>query len=204
MKKLFFLLLCSLSLAISCNKDDDTTNDTDIPLELPSATQTGENTFGCLIDGKLWVAEIDSRSFSIITNKITSNYDEVGVGGVDIFYFTLSAQYLLATESSTALTFTDSINDIFSFSLRPIYAKGEIIFDELVTKDIYYVTDKINSSNSEYYLIDTFYNNYINITTLDTTKNIISGLFDLRLVREASMDTLYITEGRFDVKYNPD
>jgi hypothetical protein len=47
---------------------------------------------------------------------------------------------------------------------------------------------------------------YFEITKLDTIQNIISGLFDLKLVRKnfktiVLNDTIQITNGRFDGKY---
>ncbi|KAB5491377.1 hypothetical protein [Flagellimonas hadalis] len=45
-----YLLLWLLILGFSCNNDDDTLGN---PMDaLPPATQTGEQTFGCLIDGR--------------------------------------------------------------------------------------------------------------------------------------------------------
>jgi hypothetical protein len=202
MKKLFFLLLCAFSLAVSCNKDDDDTpNDPDIPLELPPATQHGANTLGFLIDGKPWVAEIDSRVIVTSFFDIDCKFDEPGEGTSDISYFSISCHRLLYTESSTSFVYTDSIRDIFSIRLTPIYSAGEVVFDDLSRKDITFVT---GGTNSQYYEIDTLYNNYINFTTLDTIRNICSGIFDVRLIREFNMDTINITEGRFDVKYQPD
>ncbi|WP_418602421.1 hypothetical protein [Hwangdonia sp.] len=48
MKKLLFVLSLTLSLSC-CNKDDNPRNPID---QLPPATQTGENTFGCLVNGE--------------------------------------------------------------------------------------------------------------------------------------------------------
>src|SRR5437773_8453594 len=42
------LLLCSLFLSNSCRKQKNEE-------QLPPATQTGANTFGCLVDGKVWI-----------------------------------------------------------------------------------------------------------------------------------------------------
>src|SRR5262245_19748152 len=47
MKKL--LILCSIiPLFVSCKKD---------VTELPPATQTGANTFGAMVDGKMWIPQ---------------------------------------------------------------------------------------------------------------------------------------------------
>ncbi|MFT4663498.1 MAG: hypothetical protein ACI8YQ_002166 [Polaribacter sp.] len=55
MKKITICLLGVLFLATACNKDDD---GSDNSYGLPNATEQGANTFGCLIDGEPWVAEV--------------------------------------------------------------------------------------------------------------------------------------------------
>ena len=52
MKKLLILSLITLAF-VSCDKDDNpqTTNPVN---QLPAATQIGANTFGCLLDGKVF------------------------------------------------------------------------------------------------------------------------------------------------------
>ena len=53
MKKLFLFVTITFLLSC-CNKNDDDTPTN--PLEqLPPATQTGANTFGCLLDGELFL-----------------------------------------------------------------------------------------------------------------------------------------------------
>ena len=52
------LLLVCLVLVLSaakCQKDNDPPEEED---KLPPATQTGENTFGCKIDGEVWEARL--------------------------------------------------------------------------------------------------------------------------------------------------
>ena len=51
MKKAVFFLFY-MFLIVSCNKDDDGCRGVDC---LPPKTQTGENTFGCLLDGKPFI-----------------------------------------------------------------------------------------------------------------------------------------------------
>ncbi len=48
MKTSFFLIIVHFFL-FSCNNDDENTQQ-----QLPPITTTGENTFGCIIDGKLF------------------------------------------------------------------------------------------------------------------------------------------------------
>lgn len=50
MRNILFILL--LTLLNSCSSDDDNNQQNPV-LQLPAATQTGANTFGCLLDGNL-------------------------------------------------------------------------------------------------------------------------------------------------------
>ena len=73
MKKLIILLFICLS--ISCNSDDYYSR-------LPHETQTGENTFGCLIDGKLFYPRDGYRglggsganAISFVASEMYPNY----------------------------------------------------------------------------------------------------------------------------------
>lgn len=72
---LLFLSLILLSTS-SCKDDDDTpTNPVD---QLPPATQTGENTFGCLLDGEVFIP-------SGGTNPLDCVYQFVN-GGIILVY----------------------------------------------------------------------------------------------------------------------
>jgi hypothetical protein len=53
MKNLFLFLFC-LTLLVACDNDDDQ-NSQDPVSQLPEATQTGENTAGCLVNGEVFL-----------------------------------------------------------------------------------------------------------------------------------------------------
>jgi hypothetical protein len=57
MKKIFFLLLSFI--AISCSKDNATETPAD---QLPPITQTGANTAGCIINGKVLIPKNGSQA----------------------------------------------------------------------------------------------------------------------------------------------
>ena len=66
---LFFAFLTLTVLA--CRKEDNN-------FGLPAATQNGANTFGCLVDGKPWVADIASYILDPTLRSLDMNYDETG------------------------------------------------------------------------------------------------------------------------------
>jgi len=71
MKNLFLILLTALSLSC-CDKDD---NNNKIPLDqLPPATQTGANTFGCLLDGEIFKPGIYHNSYNCFYQYVNGYY----------------------------------------------------------------------------------------------------------------------------------
>jgi hypothetical protein len=193
MKKLFLLLLTTF--IISCSTDDSSNNPV---LKLPPETQTGANTFGCIIDGKILIPRSGN------TSQVTPLSGARLFGGYpDVYdYFELKI-----------LDYKTPKNSSFLFHLHNIVANG------LGT----YSIDKSNGMRS----IDGLSNNYIhcnvfvnktnsyqqyvsyqnsgaytiNRLTLSTGSGaIISGTFNckLRNINDPT-DEIEITDGRFDI-----
>ncbi|MFT5165601.1 MAG: hypothetical protein ACI8P3_000829 [Saprospiraceae bacterium] len=170
----------------------------DNPFGLPNATQSGENIFGCLINGEPWVAEVGVIAPGL--HEVTSNYDEENFGVADNYYFFVTTNFLTSLQDSTK-------KDIFSINLRPIFSEGEVDFSVLTRKDVTFYTSLLSVTGTlKSYNLDTLHNNYFNITELDTLSNICAAKFNLQLISNtgSNSDTLIITEGRFDVIYQPD
>ena len=69
-QSLLIIIATFLLLGSSCKKDK-LVNEID---KLPPATQTGANTFGCLVNGKAWIAQ--NKDCSIICDDpFTVSYD---------------------------------------------------------------------------------------------------------------------------------
>ncbi|MDO8366591.1 MAG: hypothetical protein Q7T20_07345 [Saprospiraceae bacterium] len=175
---LFTILLCT------CKKDDQ-----DCLPGLPCATQVGANTFGCYINGEPWVAEIASGIFDPSLRNLDMLYDETGTG---MYY---GNNWRLAAHKVS-----ESVYDAFVFTARK--------FDSPLSLDrennkirVWYGTDQ--QLFKEYWL-DTLQQYKIEITKLDTINNICSGKFEFFAISNNKSDTLHITEGRFDKKYNPE
>ena len=189
MKKSTTILVLLSFIFFTCRKEENN-------FGLPPATQQGANTFGCLIDGKPWVAEIGLGVFDPLIRKTEATYDEVGVGVADISYFYLSA---------TFVSLPDSVYNAFRFNIRPIYATGIIDFSNVERKDIKCIFSQPGiATHTSIYLLDTLYPINMNISKLDTKANICAGTFEFRLINKAKKDTLNVTNGRFDVIYQPD
>ena len=150
---------------------------------LPPATQTGANTFGCLVNGKAFVPR---KSFSLIVRtdlKCTYGYTEHG------YLFGIGASRDLDNGSSDVV-------DITTDSLK--ISEGEVI---PLTKEF---TPAMASGgydlNLSFYTTDANATGQLTITHLDTVKHIVSGIFQFNAVSKGG-DTVKVTNGRFDVHY---
>jgi hypothetical protein len=149
--------------------------------KLPAATQTGANTFGCLINGQAFVPQ--NRSL-LEGPKLQCNYIYTAGG----YYFTVGG----VNKNSGGIT-----SDVIIFT------------DSLAIKDgqtIKLADDGRGKAFGEYYLVNPPYQTNktltgeLNITKFDTIKQIISGTFYFNVLDNA-LDTVKITDGRFDMPY---
>jgi len=188
----FFLGLLSL---LNCTKNE---REIYVPT-LPEATQTGENTFGCYIDGVLLVpreaiATLEGLwgiggtrkpleySSGGIPPAITYNEIDVydGKSNAGALYFHIQDLHQLKEG-------TYSIKE--SNSLTGANANR--------TTNLWYKTEK----KSKIIIYQSFINSGIlTITKYDYPSRIISGTFTCRLVnRDDPTDFIEITQGRFDI-----
>ena len=176
MKILQLILIMGLALNTSCDKDDDHT-----PIEkLPPATETGAQTFGCLINGEAFVPPKLGRNsprafYQFVRGAYTFNFSgstgggeelkTVIVGGIDISGIN-EGDYILTEEESG--------------KFYGEYLKGGGL-------DLSSATTSENPGT-------------LRITRFDTEKFIISGAFSFT-VKDENGNNIEITEGRFDLNY---
>lgn len=172
---ILFLCFCFAQ----CKKNKPTKTELE---KLPPITQTGANTFGCLLNGVAytpggggigWVLKVhydptfEKGVLDITTRRIFDNNKSIfiSIGG-------------------------DSINTIGIYPLR--YPSNFKIF----------YSD--NRSNCEFTTIDPppppFISGSLSIAKFDNVNRIISGVFEFKVLPFAC-DTITATNGRFDVKY---
>lgn len=184
MKKALLLLILLLPsfLSTTCHKNDD-------DFGLPPATQTGANTFGCLIDGKPWVADIAPNILDPAMRKLDMSYDETLSG---VFYNNTFALFARLVNDTTSLSFA-----VTGFKLE----KPGLLDVALNKLSIRY--RQHSPLVKTYEMNETLPYKY-EITKLDTLANICSGRFEFYVISSDKSDTLHITEGRFDKKYSPE
>jgi hypothetical protein len=178
-KQVFYILLLWLCLASGC----DWFRRKNPEPQLPPETQTGANTFGCLVNGKIWLPEgfpgpLVGPNFEVV-------YDPNYKGG------TLNVSVYRATsgdiESSMALAGYEisQIPVTYSLDSPTNDAKRMAVF---------------SSNSCDYYdAPDLYRKGTLTITRLDLQQGIVSGRFEFVLAKQGC-DTLKVTQGRFDKK----
>ncbi len=166
----FFFLL----LVYSCKKDNAS--------KLPPPTQTGENTFGCLVNGEAYVP----KGFDGTGRPNPHIQFDYGFNGQP--YLTID---VIQYEKNNA------IGDIFiGFGnlTRTGYYSVPIDFTFLVA------WKKLGNCNTPPF--DSTLQKYGGgiITKLDIPNRIVSGTFDFKY-KTTNCDTVRITDGRFDIKF---
>ena len=179
---IWLLLLALCSIFASCKKEKTVTPQTELE-KLPPITQTGANTFGCLVDGKAWLPNGTKPQSG--GSNIQVYVDPTFQGGA--FYVT-GHQY---NNFQSKISFGSggcTNAGIFDISL-PLQAIDYNRFLNTVN------TCEFSSSDP-----GSFRKGSFNITRYDLTTGIFSGTFEFTIKSQACGDTIRITDGRFDVK----
>ena len=174
---LCFLCQCSCKKSILANDDDDNPPMTELE-KLPPITSEGANTFGCLINGEAWVAHNPSILVGGGDFEVDVRYDEP--------YSFLQVR---------ANLINDERDEYFVFSVPNVPETGEyeIPFREEVYTDF---------EGCGFYRLDSLYQKILKINHLDIPNKSISSEFEFTLIGQGlCLDTLVVTEGRFDAKY---
>lgn len=166
-----FLLLLPLIAALllgSCKKDKVAPKD-----QLPPATTSGANTFGCLVNGELWKVETASQ---LVADWTTSDvlYFVAGFNSKD-GYKKIS---LIFPDTTHAFAQKSGVQALVKSGVNGNYAS-------LWPPNKYYGPEKLVSGT-------------VNLSRLDYHAGIIAGTFSF-VMAGGPGDTVRVTEGRFDI-----
>ena len=182
----FFVLLLT-----ACNKEPPPVPPRPDPCPWPEVTTQGLNTFGCKINGKEWVPCVDM--YAVWSNLRPLDCRVTESDGSNALSLSL-------IRSIQDTTFSDTNSDmLISMGLWPLMEGIQNVpvdFDYAAI-DVF----SFEEPHIRYEIIDTTSNNFFNIIRLDTSKNIISGTFQITVIDEASGKKIELTEGRFDITY---
>jgi len=170
------LLLLTASLLLSqCKKDNADPLD-----KLPPTTQTGANTFGCLVNGQAWTP----KGYNGYANY-TVNYDPTYRNGtLNVATYRLSGS---GSDQQDVAVYSDSLRSAGAYPLTTRGKHGAVFLNRQ-TNCRYYSTDA-----------NTYCRGTLIITRLDLTAGVISGTFAFTLYKPGC-DSIRVTNGRFDKK----
>ena len=176
MKKLLLLVTSFVLLNSSCKKSKPT-NPVD---QLPPETQTGANTFGCLVNGKVYIPKGS-------TGMGKPNYRVMVDPSYNDGQFSINCYQVINDNETQFLDFgSDSIKGSGKYPLT-IGGRLRIAWSSGSCK-----TDVFDT-------ISYRYGNLI-ITRYDLQAGIFSGEFEFTY-KPPNCDTIKITNGRFDYKF---
>jgi len=173
-KKLIFLpLLVLLLAAYSCKKDK-------VEPQLPAATMEGKNTFGALVNGKVWTPKGRPNFYQQSLDVV---YDPRYSGG------NLNIQAYRKIKDSP-FVFESMVIGMMQLDHDGVYTLNNPEFGIAF----------FSSETCEYRKdADVYRVGKLEITKLDLTNGIIAGKFEFTLAKPGC-DTVRVTEGRFDKK----
>jgi hypothetical protein len=180
MKPLLLIFLSSLLIGSSCRKHKTV----DPVSQLPPETQTGANTFGCLVDGKIFLPKgdpfggpIKKAAYQLVNNR---------------FHFLVSGSRSLSTETSSIGLFADSLQmTVGAYELTSKNIPGKLYGQ--------YAVAQIGGL-LETYLTNDIEKGQLIFKKLDEVNQIVSGTFWFD-AKNANGQIVQIREGRFDLPY---
>ena len=187
-----FAIILSLCFLIACDSDDAPSQES----LLPPITMTGENTFGCLIDGKFFRPRDGNGNF-------TSTNRGMRVRQTENVNIELDARDFKSDRTSNILIHLENLN----LNGVGVYTLGESNgLTGIDGNDNNYIHCRIWNDETNSYEGYVSYTNsgsveisYINF--IQDEENIRSGTFETRLVNIINpLDTIKVELGRFDLE----
>jgi hypothetical protein len=172
----FYFIIISATL-FSCKKEIS---------ELPAATQSGANTFGCRVDGNFWVPS----GFGIIS---TAPKLEARLAGDDLF---INARNFSGSPTETELEiFIRNVTGNANYFLNTTTGYPASLDNSYA----YYVHRHFTPDNE--WITSAQYTGVVTITKIDSVNHFVSGTFQFQAINLYNTpQPLNVTDGRFDVK----
>lgn len=176
MKKSYYTLILFLLILSGCNKDDD--NNT----VLPPATQTGEGTFACYVNGKPFI-DNSGGYFNCYYQYVDGEY-----------YFNISGIFENKNTPRTIALGTEgkTISEGETLQLVDRNAGNAWAGGSFRTSEINSAEFSFTSAESE---------GELTITKLDFENRIVAGIFWFDLTNPHTGQKIEIRDGRFDTLF---
>ncbi len=169
----FLTTILTLAFFTSCDLGLNTDDKFTEIEKLPPITTTGENTFGCLVNGKAFVVRNSSKQVSIYQQGQLQFGSSIDDGTLDESIYMILGDPLIT-------------NSIYDFKESDSNAEYQYRNIDVVC----------------YYAFEDTYEGSIQFSNIDRDNFIISGIFEFSSITEGC-DTIKITDGRFDMQYIP-
>ncbi len=188
-KSIFFLFI--LAASYSCGNDDDSLSNNE--RTLPPITQNGANTLGCYIDDKLFIPRNGNNDRAVY---FYSGYPEL------TSYYEIDARDLRSEKTASLLMHIQALdaNGFGEYIVNE--SNGSRGIDGLEDTYMHCRVWRDDVGDFQYYLS---YENsgVITITNYSLSGRLISGTFSGSVRNyEEPYDTIQVTQGRFDLKWN--
>ena len=172
------MLIC----AAGCKKSKPSVALTEFE-KLPPITQTGANTFGCLADGKAWVAQRNDCSiFCEPSFKVL--YDGGNGGNLGITALSINLQ--------------EGVNQGILIGFDSTNFKSQFIYNQNNSLSIGF-TFINNSQYTRSWDSSVLCTGSINLTTYNLQTGIVSGTFEF-ILSKPNTEAIIVSHGRFDKK----
>ena len=162
---------------------------------LPAVTQTGANTLGCKVEGKVWVPNGTHDLFVSVQALSAYVYQSQGVK-----YLSISAR-----KDPSAFNKEDDAYDDLSLDVILPASTSEVIIDkDCNTCGLYCPYSSLRFKirglfQGGCYMTSSLYTGKVRFTRIDSVNRIVSGTFQFSAIDKNSGKTINITDGRFDV-----
>ena len=176
--KLLCIIIACANIFAACKKDKTNVEPAD---QLPLATQTGANTFGCLVNGELFINKGADGNNSNYRLTVDPNFQN---GSLQIRVYSL--------QNNKYKKININSNNINSVGTYNVFGNGGPLFIDFINE---------NTQCSFNQNINCYLNGRLIVTRYDIFNGIFSGSFEFKLKDPSyNCDTIRITEGRFDKK----
>lgn len=162
-------------------------------LQLPAASQSGANTAGAKIDGKVWVTE----TTLFVGSATTASYQREG-----------SRRTLRLNFSRVPASESAPFNETsFRFIVGDVRTTGRIDLNQVAQPTYPSLTPPFASFKyskpfpGREFLTGPDATGHLTITRLDTVARIVAGTFEFQARETNGTGTVTVTDGRFDVKF---
>lgn len=180
---LFFIFCSFILMSSGCKKNKDSIENE--LSKLPPVTQTGQNSFGCLVNGKAWTPK---------------GWD----GNSPNFYIIVDPTYKDGDFSLRTYRIADNIREDYTINSDSVKTTGTYIMNDTARTRVIYSKGTANLSQvfcKIFYSGNYNRKGFLKVTKYDLQAGIVSGEFEFSMInQDCSTDTIKVTHGRFDYK----